>query len=166
MCSSPFLFSVNPVMSDISTGLANLVCIGFTVIYVIGFYVFKTSGSRNHPSVIRARMKAVTVASVLSILIVKSLTPLDLITTLGLTPVFGIFKPLLLSVLLFLGPLSILYFDRELPFQENFDLQRDVVESFTKPLGQRNYFVVSRTIKNLLKESYFYIGTIYRRTCF
>ncbi|KAG0761808.1 hypothetical protein G6F62_005075 [Rhizopus arrhizus] len=117
----------------------------FTVIYVIGFYVFKTSGSRNHPSVIRARMKAVTVASVLSILIVKSLTPLDLITTLGLTPVFGIFKPLLLSVLLFLGPLSILYFDRELPFQENFDLQRDVVESFTKPLGQRNYFVAPFT---------------------
>ncbi|KAG1469031.1 hypothetical protein G6F56_003497 [Rhizopus delemar] len=126
----------------ISTGLANLVCIGFTVIYVIGFYLFKTPGSRNHPSVIRARMKAVTVASFISMFIVQQLTPSNLFTILGLVPVLSAVKPVFLTILLFLGPLSTMYFENELPFQTNFNLKRDVVESFTTPLGQRNYFVV------------------------
>lgn len=137
-----FFFSFFFYEMTISTGLANLVCIGFTVIYVIGFYLFKTPGSRNHPSVIRARMKAVTVASFISMFIVQQLTPSNLFTILGLVPVLSAVKPVFLTILLFLGPLSTMYFENELPFQTNFNLKRDVVESFTTPLGQRNYFVV------------------------
>ncbi|KAG1173213.1 hypothetical protein G6F71_005818 [Rhizopus microsporus] len=130
----------------ISTGLANLICIGFTVIYVVGFYMFKIPGSRNHPPVIRARMKAVTVASLISVAIVQYLTTANLLTVLGLTfNIQALVKPLLLTSLLFLGPISIRYFDDELPFQKNFNFHRDVILTLTEPLGQRNYYVAPFT---------------------
>ncbi|KAI9279287.1 CAAX protease self-immunity-domain-containing protein [Sporodiniella umbellata] len=132
-------------MMAISTGLANLTCVGFTVIYVAGFYLFKTTGSRNDPRVIRARMKAVAVASFISMCIVYQLTDDNLLVALGLMPSLAVLKPVILTMLLFLGPLSIMYFDRELFFQSNFDFKRDLVESFTQPLGQRNYIVAPLT---------------------
>lgn len=136
------LFSLLSLTMTISTGLANLICIGFTVIYIIGFYMFKIPGSRNHPPVIRARMKAVTVASLISVAIVRYLTTANLLTVLGLTfNIQALIKPLLLTSLLFLGPISIRYFDDELPFQKNFNFHH-VILTLTEPLGQRNYYVV------------------------
>ncbi|CAO3671224.1 unnamed protein product [Rhizopus microsporus] len=44
--------------------------------------MFKIPGSRNHPPVIRARMKAVTVASLISVAIVQYLTTANLLTVL------------------------------------------------------------------------------------
>lgn len=133
----------------IAAGLASATCIGFTLLYVAGFYLFKQDGSRNDPKVIRARFKAVTVASVASAFIVWYMVDKqDMLTALGLNRpklISDIISPLLLTVLLFLGPLSIMFFDRELPFQKHFDFQRDVVEIFTTLLGQRNYIVAPLT---------------------
>ncbi|KAL1915533.1 uncharacterized protein VTP21DRAFT_6657 [Calcarisporiella thermophila] len=49
--------------------------------------------------------------------------------------------PLLLTFILFLGPLSILYFEEYLPFQRHFVFYRDVVETISSLIGVRNYIV-------------------------
>lgn len=134
------------LMGDIA---ANATCIGFTLLYVSGFYLFKQPGSRNDPNVIRARIKAVTVASFISALIVwYLLDQQDIFTVLGLIkPKISshIIDPLLLTAFLFLGPLSVMLFDQELPFQKYFDYQRDFIEIFTTLLGIRNYIVAPIT---------------------
>lgn len=127
--------------------LANLICVGFTVLYIIGFYIFKIPGDRNDPPVIKARMKAVTVASIGSLFIVWLFTETkrEVLQAVGLLlalDVKVIVYPLLLTAMLFLGPLSIMFFDRELPFQQNFDFKRDFHSTFCTLLGQRNYIVV------------------------
>ena len=141
-------------MLSITTGLANLVCIGFTLIYVAGFYLFKTPGDRNDPPVILARMKAVTVASFVSAAIVWYLLQASeakesVILVLGLEQPSEIMhsvkllRPLLLTCLLFLGPLAVMFFDQELPLQKYFSFERDVKMNAMSLLGQRNYVVVS-----------------------
>lgn len=137
----------------IAAGLASATCIGFTLLYVAGFYIFKQPGSRNDPNVIRARIKAVTVASFASALVVWCILAQisckqDTLTVLGLKRprvLIHIIRPLLLTTMLFLGPLSVMFFDQELPFQKHFDYHRDVVENFTTLLGQRNYVVAPLT---------------------
>lgn len=137
----------------LSSWVANLVCIGFTILYIIGFYVFRTPGDRNDPAVIRARMKAVTVASFGSLGIVWLFTEdrHKVIQLVGLILPSGdvlkaIVYPLLLTGMLFLGPLSIIYFDQELPFQQHFDFKRDCHSTFCSLLGQRNYVVVRKAL--------------------
>lgn len=133
----------------IAAGLASATCVVFTLLYVAGFYLFQQPGSRNDPKVIRARFKAVTVASFASALIVWSIMDKqDTPTVLGLNrpKLFEhIICPLLLTIMLFLGPLSVMFFDQELPFQMHFDYHRDFVENFTTLLGQRNYVVAPLT---------------------
>lgn len=143
-----------PPLPTISTGIASLICVGFTLIYVAGFYLFKTPGSRNDPPVIRARMKAVSVASLASAAVVWAVlyyrnSTDTFLQVLGLKEpdyflqILNLFRPLLLTAMLFLGPLSVLFFDQELPFQKHFSFERDVKEVFTSVWGQRNYVVVS-----------------------
>lgn len=141
-------------MLSITIGLTNLVCIGFTLIYVAGFYIFKTPGDRNDPPVILARMKAVTVASFVSAAIVWYLLQTgeakeSTILALGLEQpskiihLINLLRPLLLTCLLFLGPLTVMFFDQELPFQKYFSFERDVKMNAMSLLGQRNYVVVN-----------------------
>ncbi|CEP13839.1 hypothetical protein [Parasitella parasitica] len=139
-------------MPTITAWLANLVCIGFTLIYVAGFYIFRIPGNRNDPPVILARMKAVTVASFVSASVVWYLVQAieaeeSAATVLGLTQPLEVscLKPLLLTVILFLGPLSVMFFDQELPFQKCFSFKRDVKMNLLSLIGQRNYVVAPLT---------------------
>ncbi|KAI8384095.1 hypothetical protein BD560DRAFT_322255 [Blakeslea trispora] len=133
------------------TVVANLVCLSFTFIYVAGFYLFSVQGDRNSPDVIRARMKSVMLACLLSALMVwcyleMTSTDVNLWIALGIQlpkhwhQVIHLLDPLLLTILLFSGPLSVLYFDRELPFQTHCSLS-DIKATWTSLIGQRNYFV-------------------------
>ncbi|KAI8979506.1 hypothetical protein BDF20DRAFT_793997, partial [Mycotypha africana] len=105
---------------------------------------------RNDPPVIRARIKAVTVASIISALIVWyfNTTQYNVWTLLGVLPqqpvlhlLSVVSRPLLLTGLLFLGPISMMFFEEELPFQKHFVFRRDIVDIFTSLQGQRNYVV-------------------------
>lgn len=53
--------------------------------------------------------------------------------------------PLLLTVILFAGPLTLSYFDEELPFQQFFSFRKDVVDAITSMTGVRNYLVAPLT---------------------
>lgn len=144
------------LMTSIPSGLASSICVGFIFLYVGGFYVFHQPGLRDNPLVIKARMKAVTAASLASAGIVYALlnyyncnttlqAALGLKIPLDLKQCLSLFRPLLLTILLFLGPLSILFFDEELPFQAYFDFKRDFLGIFTNIMEQRNYLVAPLT---------------------
>ncbi|SNX87971.1 related to CAAX prenyl protease 2 [Melanopsichium pennsylvanicum] len=49
--------------------------------------------------------------------------------------------PLLLTSLLFLGPITVSFLDRQLPFQRFFSFHRDLVEKVTTLAGIRNFLV-------------------------
>lgn len=140
--------------TTIPSGLASSICVAFIFLYVGGFYIFHQPGLRDNPRVIKARMKAVTAASLASAGVVYTLiyyyhcnttvqTALGLNIPLDPIHFLSLFRPLLLTVLLFLGPLSILFFDEELPFQTYFDFKRDFLGMFSNIMDQRNYLVVS-----------------------
>lgn len=152
-------------MLTITAGLANLVCIGFTLIYVAGFYIFKKPGNRNDPPVILARMKAVAVASIVSAGLVwymlqasgakeSATLALGLEQPTTLMHVINRLRPLLHTCMLFLGPLSVMFFDQELPFQRYFDFERDVTMNLMSLLGQRNYIVVFIEQRRLVECSF------------
>lgn len=160
--------------SALAPGSANLICVGFTLIYVTGFYIFETPGHRNDPQVIKARIKAVTVASVVSAIIVWY----NLQAKESIVPVLGIllsidttYRTLLLTCLLFLGPLTVMFFDQELPFQNHFDFERDVKWMFTTLEGIRNYIMVKWGLYVHNKKNAFVmkmmmdLGTFDRRVC-
>lgn len=70
----------------------------------------------------------------------------DFIKLLGILPptsILGLLGPLLLVAILFLGPLTQLFFEEALPFQKNFNYQEDFVELFWSLFGLRNFVVVS-----------------------
>jgi prenyl protein peptidase len=127
---------------SLSTWAANGTCLAFTLIYVVGFYVFNTPGSRNEPPVMRARMKAVTLASIVCyfvVVLVTQETKLSSATLLGLQlwPSLSWLSPVLLTMMLFLGPLAVMWFDGELPFQKNFSMH-----DLTSLMALRNFVVV------------------------
>ncbi|KAJ2957469.1 hypothetical protein NQZ79_g6824 [Umbelopsis isabellina] len=161
--------TVLPSIGYIPKPVAAVVCVGFTLIYLAGFYVFvnirtgKTGLSRNDPKVILARFKAVTVSSITAATVVwlllnrygaweENTIGLDqihsLLSILGvLTPssiaatINVLVLPLLLTASLFLGPLSILYMEQCLIFQYHFDFKRDVLQTVSSLEGLRNYIV-------------------------
>lgn len=55
----------------------------------------------------------------------------------------GLVGPVLLTAVLFLGPLTQLFFEQQLPCQSNFSFQYDVKDVICSWVGQRNYIVVS-----------------------
>lgn len=52
--------------------------------------------------------------------------------------------PVVLTATLFLGPLSLLYLERNLIFQTNCDFRRDVIDIMLSLEGMRNYIVVCK----------------------
>ncbi|KAI8379439.1 uncharacterized protein BYT42DRAFT_326952 [Radiomyces spectabilis] len=143
---------------EIHPFLANVACISYTIVYVGALYVLcpkkLASLPRDHPSVMASRIKAVSLASCLTCLTIYALViphipvtqQIDRFKTiLGLRwsvhELYAVLSPLLLVIFLFLGPLSIMYFEKVLPFQANFSFQHDVKDVFFSLLGQRNYVV-------------------------
>ena len=52
--------------------------------------------------------------------------------------------PVVLTATLFLGPLSLLYLERNLIFQTNCDFRHDVIDIMLSLEGMRNYIVVCK----------------------
>ncbi|KAI8078727.1 uncharacterized protein BX664DRAFT_342566 [Halteromyces radiatus] len=139
----------------ISSGIANITCISFTLLYIAGFYLFEETRSnglklsRQHPTVIKSRMKAVTLSCCVILFLVyivlsyslDQMTFSTFLTRLGCQPIFlwNLLQPLVLTMVLFLGPLTILYFDQQLPGQVDFYWKRDVMQVISSLYGQRNY---------------------------
>ncbi|ORX34546.1 hypothetical protein BD324DRAFT_158918 [Kockovaella imperatae] len=118
-------------------------------------------GTRDHPTTIRLRMKAVGIATVSSLLIVWSVVKhlsgtswteslLPTIRLLGLSiPSFSCLSwtwifPYLLTPILFLGPLFAEYLDRSLPFQRSSSspLAQKLIQLFDfSIIDYRNYVV-------------------------
>ncbi|ORZ09144.1 hypothetical protein BCR42DRAFT_423824 [Absidia repens] len=144
----------------IPSSIANITCISFVILYIAGFYLFEHSRnnglklSRQHPIVIKSRMKAVAISCVVitALLHIVLSLYLDNVSLQGTVTLLGlkmnllpsnlwrvIGQPFLLTMTLFLGPLTILYFDNQLPGQNGFDIGKDVIQVFWSLHGQRNY---------------------------
>lgn len=110
---------------------------------------------RDDPDVIKARLLAVTSATLICCLIVfivmKNLSRDDAIhnlTTsarlhLGFT--WSNTLPLLITPLLFFGPLYVQFLEKALPFQKDWNFKDDVLFRFLSIVGLRNYFVAPIT---------------------
>ncbi|KAI1619506.1 prenyl protein peptidase [Exophiala viscosa] len=135
----------------ISTTTAACLSVVFTLLYVVPFYLFQATRpsptlNRDAPSVIRARIRTVTLACVVAssatlylLVVTAKLTALDAAHLLGWWPVrmVDVFKSCALTLLLFLGPVW------EKLFIEGHwdDLRRGrkLVESLKSWQGYRNY---------------------------
>lgn len=110
---------------------------------------------RDDPDVIKARLLAVTSATLICCLIVfivmKNFNRNDEIHNLtanawlhlGFT--WSNVLPLLITPLLFSGPLYAQFLGKTLPFQKDWDFERDVMVRFLSIVGLRNYFVAPIT---------------------
>ncbi|KAI8140799.1 hypothetical protein BJV82DRAFT_671176 [Fennellomyces sp. T-0311] len=145
---------------NVSSFVANVACIAFGFIYVAGFYLFRTKQnanlSRNHPVTIKNRIRAVTFASIVTPFLVwlimlshpfnhSILQVLGLRLPSSVSELAALTGPVVLTAVLFLGPLVQLYYEQSLPYQSNFDFTRDVKSVFFSLLGQRNYVVAPIT---------------------
>ncbi|KAJ7081886.1 hypothetical protein B0H15DRAFT_924169 [Mycena belliarum] len=152
-------------MYPISALSSHLLALLFSGSYVGSLYVVRNArispakgpaaghqvvaGSRDDPSVIRARLSAVTFASafncaVLYFLVAKHSPPSSthsFATTLALLGVRWPASVLscLQTPILFLGPLYASYLASELPGQAGFSVSRDFFKVFTTWIGFRNY---------------------------
>jgi prenyl protein peptidase len=75
--------------------------------------------------------------------------------------------PLLLTPLLYAGPLYVQFLEKTLPFQEDWDFEDDVLFRFFSIFGLRNYFVVSvRRVEYVACHlACVLTGSDYRRGC-
>ncbi|TKY87018.1 hypothetical protein EX895_003695 [Sporisorium graminicola] len=196
----------NPPASPplLSTGFAVGASTLFTFTYVASLYLAPAGRliagkqdaqgnamDRDHPVVIRSRIKTATVSTALIVaatglgLWVKGVIPragwlldtLNALRLLGLPlpvptlltsnalpiqpslPIYlrliatHIVSPLLLTALLFLGPLYTAFLDSTLPFQRHFSYKRDVVDKFTSLAGLRNFVVGPLTEELVFRSS-------------
>ncbi|KAG9291485.1 hypothetical protein G9A89_021904 [Geosiphon pyriformis] len=156
------------VGSKLSMTSGFLVCTIFTLGFVGGLYVFpgaRIGGqqriSNHHPRVIVQRMKAVVATCFFSFLgvwavlngsnmFIQELSTIDQLKTtftlVGLNLPYNFLKilsiaalPLLLTCTLFLGPLTILLINHQLPFQSHFSWRHNLLEPITSLLGFRTY---------------------------
>ncbi|KAG9085121.1 hypothetical protein FRC07_013453 [Ceratobasidium sp. 392] len=86
--------------------------------------------SRDDPEVIKARLLATLRDAVR-----------PSIKLLGLVPPSPALRPLLLTPLLYLGPLYSAWLDKSLPFMSDWSYQRDIVQKFASWTGIRNFFM-------------------------
>ncbi|KAI9316091.1 CAAX protease self-immunity-domain-containing protein [Dichotomocladium elegans] len=141
--------------------MANLACFLFAFLYVAGIYVLQGDSqqarklSRDHPLVIKNRIKSVILTScIVPALVWLLLSPSQskFAQALGMTipdsasHALCILSPLLLTGVLFLGPLCQLYFDQTLVFQKYANVTEDIKHIFTTLVGQRNYVVASASL--------------------
>ncbi|KAF9539668.1 hypothetical protein EC957_005128 [Mortierella hygrophila] len=167
-----------PFESAIPAWVAGCSCIFFATLFVGSLYLFPVKKQaptgnhatdrsqqrldRDHPLVIKQRIKGIVLTSVLITLylwVVFSISgaiPFDqasqrvcaFLQLLGLTvPACGfaqwlhhIFTPLALVVILFLGPLVMMLIDSELPFQSRF-YWKNQLQNLREWIGIRNYIV-------------------------
>ncbi|CAE6474336.1 unnamed protein product [Rhizoctonia solani] len=126
--------------------------------YVGSIYVLRSARldskdkSRDDPSVIKARLTAVSASTAGSLLGVATIvwkagkypTIIDAIRPatqcLGLVLPSPALRPLLLTPILYLGPFYTAWLDKSLPFMEHWWYKRDVVDRFASWTGIRNYF--------------------------
>ncbi|KAG6856282.1 hypothetical protein H0H87_005892 [Tephrocybe sp. NHM501043] len=177
----PLVFSSPPI----STATAHLLTFLFAFTYVGSLYVSKnarlsfskqrsnnSNGTpheklrderwRDDPGVIKARLIAAIIATLISCGLVFSIiwsvvgerpdrveVTLDtMIARLGFKPDrldLDMILPHLLTPVLFIGPLFGMYLGRSLPFQARYSFQVDVVDKFTTWIGIRNYIVAPIT---------------------
>lgn len=134
---------------------ASIISILYTVSYVGVLYLSPLSRPhpnlpRDSPSVIRVRIRAVTIVTITSLVITSSITALttpkrslfEVLSFLGLslTPssIFDILRSLLLTAILFTGPLV-----QRLCFDNGWmDVKDDVDKMFSTWIGWRNYVAV------------------------
>ncbi|KAG8687274.1 hypothetical protein FRC09_013594, partial [Ceratobasidium sp. 395] len=109
--------------------------------------------SRDDPEVIKARLLAVsasTVGSMVGVGVIvwkagnlsslwNAIQPSTKL--LGLVPPSPALRPLLLTPLLYLGPLYSAWLDESLPFMADWSYQRDIVKKFASWTGIRNFFM-------------------------
>jgi prenyl protein peptidase len=107
---------------------------------------------RDDPDVIKARLLAVTSATLICCLIVFVVTNrndeihnLTANTWLHLGFTWSNALPLLITPLLFSGPLYVQFLEKTLPFQKDWDFEHDVLFRFLSIVGLRNYFVAPIT---------------------
>ncbi|KIJ27075.1 hypothetical protein M422DRAFT_103622, partial [Sphaerobolus stellatus SS14] len=113
---------------------------------------------RDDPDVIRARLRGVGISSLLSCGLVYTLVALDSrdkspwtasIATasnlLGLNFSTKAALSCLLVPVLYLGPLTAMWFSRGLPLQRNWSFQRDLLSIFKTWIGLRNFVVAPIT---------------------
>ncbi|KAI9096253.1 hypothetical protein DFS34DRAFT_160677 [Phlyctochytrium arcticum] len=153
---------------QLSLSIANTVCAILTATFVGSFYLFRGSLShslsRNDPRVIRRRFLAAAGTCCFGFVLVmrvllyigaaKSLSdiwPLIGIRTRGLFA--AIIFPLLLAVLLFLGPLSVDFAEKTLPLQKYSTWARDFRDGTGDILIWRNY-VVGPLAEEIVFRSY------------
>ncbi|SLM35742.1 hypothetical protein LPUS_05102 [Lasallia pustulata] len=139
---------------------AALLSILYTLLYVLPFYLHPTTRpsptlSRDAPSVIRARIRLVTLSSTLSTLLtiylITTLTHSTLPSTLrllGWYPIhpLSILRPLLLTILLFSGPLfekAIIHRSWRIWLRG-----RALHESLSSWIGWRNYIATVNHLKS------------------
>ncbi|KAG9062905.1 CAAX prenyl protease [Linnemannia hyalina] len=151
-----------PFESAIPPWVAGCSCIFFATLFVGSLYLFPVKKQaptgnhapdrsqqrldRDHPLVIKQRIKGIVLTSVLITLylwVVFSISgaiPFDQ-ATYGLAQwLHHIFTPLALVVILFLGPLVMMLIDSELPFQSRF-YWRNQLQNLREWIGIRNYIV-------------------------
>jgi len=102
-----------------------LSCLVLAIIYVSSLYVWKTKEDRKHPSTIKKRFLSVTVVTLVSPFFVYHFMDKSLLADNSLWTILGIrfaglataiVVPMVLTAILFLGPISILYFNGFFPF--------------------------------------------------
>ncbi|KAJ6546694.1 hypothetical protein DFH09DRAFT_989507 [Mycena vulgaris] len=143
----------------LSTLSSHLLALLFSSSYVGSLYVVKNarirftageaqyrvqSGGRDDPAIIRARLSAVTIASVFTCGAVSFLISGSVVPSARTLAVLGLSWPTsilscLQTPLLFLGPLYASYLGVSLPAQANYFLQRDFTDVFCTWTGFRNY---------------------------
>ncbi|GAK67575.1 abi-domain-containing protein [Moesziomyces antarcticus] len=182
-------------------GLAVASAAWFTVSYVGSLYLSpagRINGAvdadgvpldRDHPVVIRSRIKTASAATALSLvcagaLLKRAIPPSGwLLDTLNIGRLLGlplpvptlltskiipisppllsyigsmsvhIAAPVLLTSLLYLGPLLTRFLDGQLPFQRQFNFHTDIVERFTSLAGVRNFLVGPATEELVFRAS-------------
>lgn len=109
--------------------------------------------SRDDPAVIRARLTAVSVSTAgsmcaVGVIVWKTGNFSSVqesvgasMKLLGLTLPSPALRPLLLTPLLYLGPLYSAWLDKSLPFMQDWSYERDVVAKFASWTGVRNFFM-------------------------
>jgi len=123
-------------MCEISFAGATVSCILFTATYVGSLYLWRNTAPRDHPSTIKKRFISVACTSLFAAFYMSFMcrnSEQSWNRYVGLHTdsfLLASFLPLLLTMILFLGPLSLLFFDSSLREPFDYDL-----------VWWRNYFV-------------------------
>ncbi|KAK2561120.1 CAAX prenyl protease 2 [Acropora cervicornis] len=139
-------------------------CLVISVAYVASLYVFKSPYPRDHPKTIKQRFRSVFIVSLLSPFYVwlwsdgtLGQNALSLWQFLGIrleSIIIAVLFPLLLTVILFTGPIVLLYVNKELTNVKSFI---EYPSSWVNAISLRNYLVL---IFTMLLRDYSLVKTL------